>query len=52
VWTTVEGQSFGSQQLAGTSGIGRSCAIAMRGSSGAALRLITWDIMWKVGGPI
>ena len=52
VWSTVEGQSFGSLQLAGTSGIGRSCAIAMRGSSGAALRLITWDIMWKVGGPI
>jgi hypothetical protein len=52
VWTTIEGQSFGSLQLAGTSGIGRSVAIAMRGSSGAALRLITWDIMWKVGGPI
>jgi hypothetical protein len=52
VWSTIEGQSFGSQQLAGTSGIGRSVAIAMRGSSGDALRLITWDVMWTVGGPI
>ena len=52
VWSTIQGQSFGSLQLAGTSGIGRSVAIAMRGSSGDALRLITWDIMWLTGGPI
>lgn len=52
VWSTIEGASFGSLQLAGTSGIGRSVAIAMRGSSGDALRLITWDIMWLTGGPI
>ena len=52
VWSTVEGQSFGSNQLTGTTGVGRTVAIAMRGSSGDALRLITWDIMWTVGGPI
>lgn len=52
VWSTVAGQSFGSLQLAGASGIGRSVAIAMRGSSGDALRLITWDIMWLTGGPV
>jgi hypothetical protein len=52
VWSTVEGRSFGAEQLAGTSGIGRSVAIAMRGSSGDALRLITWDIMWLTGGPV
>lgn len=52
VWSTIAGQSFGSQQLAGTSGLGRSVAIAMRGSSGDALRLITWDIMWLAGGPV
>lgn len=51
-WSTIQGQSFGSLQLAGTSGLGRSVAIAMRGSSGDALRLITWDIMWLTGGPV
>ena len=51
-WSTIAGQSFGAEQLAGTSGIGRAIAIAMRGSSGDDLRLITWDIMWQVGGPI
>jgi hypothetical protein len=52
VWSTQVGQSYGSLQLAGASGIGRSVAIAMRGSSGEELRLITWDIMWQVGGPV
>ncbi len=52
VWSTQSGSSFGNLQLAGTDGIGRSVAIAMRGSSGDSLRLITWDIMWKVGGPV
>ena len=52
VWSTIAGASFGSDQLAGTSGLGRSVAIAMRGSSGDDLRLITWDIMWTVGSPI
>jgi hypothetical protein len=52
VWSTIQGQSFGSLQLSGTSGLGRSVAIAMRGSSGDSLRLITWDIMWLTGGPV
>lgn len=50
VWAAAEG--FGQARLGGTSGIGRTISVALRGDTGTDLRLISWDIMWKVGGPI
>ena len=43
----------GVNQLVGTTGIGRTVTIAMRGSTETAeARLQSWDVMWTVGGPI
>ena len=50
VWGTRA--NSGLSRLHGTSGIGRSAAIALKGSSGEALRLISFDLMWKTGGAI
>ncbi|MDB4312050.1 hypothetical protein N9937_01340 [bacterium] len=50
VWSSQSGSS--TSPLGGTTGVGRSVSIALRGESGEELRLISWDIMWNVGGPI
>ena len=42
----------GQFSLIGVAGIGRSIAVAMRGSSREPLRFISWDAMWQAGGPI
>ena len=52
VWSRQAGSGFGEFQLKGVSGIGRTVAVALRGSSGDDLRLLSWDIMWQTGGPI
>lgn len=50
VWSTQQGGTVAN--LGGTSGVGRTVSIALRGSSGVDLRLISWDMMWTTGGPI
>jgi hypothetical protein len=50
VWTTQEGNPVA--PLGGTSGVGRTVSIALRGETGVDLRLLSWDMMWTTGGPI
>lgn len=42
----------GYNKLSGTHGVGRKVTVAMRGRNAGETRLLSWDIMWKVGGPI
>jgi hypothetical protein len=44
--------AWGSTQLHGASGMGRSVAIAVKGSSLDPLRLVSFDVIWKTGGAI
>jgi hypothetical protein len=50
VWSQQEGNSVA--PLGGTSGVGRTVSIALRGETGVDLRLLSWDMMWLTGGPI
>ena len=50
VWQSDD--AFGISGLHGASGIGRTAAVAIRGSTSAKLRLISFDIVWKAGGAI
>jgi hypothetical protein len=42
----------GHSKLSGVGGMGRTCTIAMSGSASEVTRLVSWDVMWKTGGPI
>ena len=46
------GPETGYNKLSGVHGVGRKVTVAMRGSNAGETRLLSWDIMWKVGGPI
>lgn len=50
VWSTQTGNPVA--PLGGTSGVGRTVSIALRGETGVDLRLLSWDMMWMTGGPI
>ena len=52
MWASTQPTGFGGELLGGVSGIGRTLAVALKGTSGTELRLISWDIMWQTGGPI
>lgn len=41
----------GYNKLSGAQGMGRKVTVAMRGNALGETRLLSWDIMWKVGGP-
>ena len=52
VWATNSGVSYGAFLLGGVAGIGRTLAVALKGTTGTEIRLLSWDIMWQTGGPI
>ena len=42
----------GHHRLGGANGMGRTVTIGMAGEAVAKTRLLSWDVMWTVGGPI
>jgi hypothetical protein len=48
VWNeaTIQGQ----HKLVGANGLGRTVAVALKGSTGDPLQLVSFDVMWKTGG--
>jgi hypothetical protein len=40
----------GQHKLSGANGLGRTVAVALKGSTGDPLQLVSFDVMWKTGG--